>query len=126
MKENAASYRNPGRRIEAHRCRAGHVFLYGHGVCPTCGQLLSRMFIPAAAVLTAYTTVRVNPSGVPIRLGIARTRCGASTLCIVKGAIRGNGRDRVMLVKMNGRFHALGRGTRLIADPRRFPNPRGY
>lgn len=124
MNTKQTRFARPRRRIEAFHCRAGHLFLYRHGTCPTCGLPLSGMAISASAVLAAHTTVRVGPSGAPIRLGIARTRCGAATLCIIEGSIRGNGRERVMLVKVDNLFYALGTGNRLSAIRRRFPNPR--
>jgi hypothetical protein len=55
------------------------------------------------AVLTLVTTVRVNPSGAPFRLGVAVTRSGrARVLCRVAGDVRGNGRDRVVLEERDG------------------------
>jgi hypothetical protein len=69
--------------------------------------------IPSEATIISHTVVRVNPSGAPVRLGVARTTAGATTLCIVHGKLRGNGRDRVRLVSIDGRFHALARGSRL-------------
>ena len=103
----------PPRRIPAHRCSNGCLWLYEHLYCPNCRTKLERVDIVSAAVLVSHTTVRVNPTGKPIRLGVARTTAGATTLCIIRGAVRGNGRDRVVLVLRDGRFHALGRSARL-------------
>jgi hypothetical protein len=73
--------------------------------------------IPARARLVAHTTVRVNPTGVPYRLGVAVTDRGAATLCVIEGEIRGNGRDRVTLVERNGRFYARGARARVSRSP---------
>jgi hypothetical protein len=49
------------------------------------------------------TTVRVNPSGVPFRLGVAVARSGrARVLCRVADAVRGSGYDRVVLEERDG------------------------
>lgn len=103
----------PPRRIPAHRCPNGCLWLYEHLYCPNCRAKLERVNIASTALLVSHTTVRVNPAGVPIRLGVARTTAGAATLCIVHGAVRGNGRDRVVLVLRDGRYHALARMARL-------------
>ncbi len=55
------------------------------------------------ARLVLVTTVRVNPSGAPFRLGVAVERCGrARVLCVVEGAVRGLGYDRVVLEDRDG------------------------
>lgn len=107
------------RRIDALACRGhcGGVYLYDHGSCPRCGGVLSPVRIPAGAVLVSHTTVRVNPTGEPYRIGVAVTPAGASTLCVVEGAVRGTGHDRVRLVKRNGRFHALAARARVTRSP---------
>ena len=56
-----------------------------------------------AARLVLVTTVRVNPSGTPFRLGMAIERRGrARVLCVVEGAVRGLGYDRVLLEECDG------------------------
>jgi uncharacterized OB-fold protein len=102
-----------GRHIVAHRCANGCLWLYKHDDCPDCGLPLVATRIRSDATLISHTVVRVNPSGTPVRLGVARAAAGAMTLCIVHGEIRGNGRDRVRLVDIGGRFHALARGFRV-------------
>lgn len=55
------------------------------------------------ATLVLVTTVRVNPTGAPFRLGIAILRSGRSrVLCRVEGSVRGSGYDRVMIEEKNG------------------------
>lgn len=66
----------------------------------------------ATATLVACTTVRVTPTGVPQRLGVAVTLDGARTLCVVRGGVRGWGYDRVLLTREDGRFIARGRAAR--------------
>jgi hypothetical protein len=65
------------------------------------------------ARIISHTVVRVNPTGSPVHLGVARTHAGATTLCIIHGEMRGNGRDRVRLVLRGGRYHALATGARV-------------
>jgi uncharacterized OB-fold protein len=103
-------------RIEAFRCPAGHCFLNRYPRCPACGDRLTALTIASTARLLTHTIVRVNPTGRPIALGIARTDCGAATLCIIVGGVRGTGRERVQLFKRKDRFYALGRGSRINAD----------
>jgi hypothetical protein len=99
------------RRLDAWRCRLGHVSLHDDGRCATCGAPLSALHIQPDAFLELVTTVRVNPTGRPYRLGIAVTRCGrARTLCRVEGAVRGLGNDPVMLEPQ---------GEMIVARPRR-------
>jgi len=100
-------------QIIAWFCRNGHLWLYGHQNCPDCGAPLTETSIASDARLVSHTVVRVNPTGRPIHLGVAQTAPGAKTLCIIAGRIRGNGRDRVRLVKRHGRYHALAPGSRL-------------
>lgn len=99
--------------IIAHRCSRGCLWLHEHDDCPNCGGRLTGVRIPAQATIISNTVVRVNPSGFPIRLGVARAVGGATTLCIIEGKVRGHGRDRVHLVLRDGRYHALARGARL-------------
>jgi uncharacterized OB-fold protein len=95
------------RYVTGWRCADGHLWLYEHGECPECGGPLSAASIRSEARIVTHTVVRVNPTGVPIRLGVAVTHAGASTLCIIRGRLRGNGRDRARLVNRGGKFHAL-------------------
>jgi uncharacterized OB-fold protein len=95
------------RYITGWRCRDGHLWLYDHDECPECGGRLAEVSTRSEATIVTHTVVRVNPTGVPIRLGVAVTTTGASTLCIIRGRLRGNGRDRARLMVRGGRFHAL-------------------
>jgi uncharacterized OB-fold protein len=95
------------RFITAHRCPKGCLWLHEHEDCPDCGGRLKPVRINNEANVVSDTVVRVNPSGSPIHLGVARTTTGATTLCIIQGQIRGNGRDKVRLVVRDGRFHAI-------------------
>jgi uncharacterized OB-fold protein len=106
--------KNISARIAAYRCTGGHVFLHAHDRCPVCKGKLEPGFASASAVLIVHTTVYINPTGIPVTLGIARTRCKAQTLCIVKSKIRGNGRDRVVLFKLDNRYYAVKRAGRAV------------
>ncbi|MEJ2719957.1 MAG: hypothetical protein P8181_02285, partial [bacterium] len=81
----------------------GHAFLYAHSECPVCGRVTSQMESSPLARLLALTTVRVTPTGVPFRLGLAETNEGAKTLCIVDGNVDG---DDVTLYVEEGLYHA--------------------
>ena len=94
----------------------GCLWLYEHDACPDCGGRLAPVRIPSDATVITDTIVRVNPSGRPIHLGVARTASGAATLCVIHGRLRGNGRDRVRLLTVGGRYHALAPGFRLDRD----------
>jgi hypothetical protein len=86
------------RRLQAWCCANGHMTLQHDAACVACGALLHELRIVPDAVLELVTTVRVNPTGEPYRLGIATTRSGrARTICRVEGAVRGLGHDRVVL-----------------------------
>jgi uncharacterized OB-fold protein len=99
------------RRIEARRCRLGHVSLQSDPACLRCGEPMQPVRIRASAVLELVTVVRVNPSGQPYQLGVAVTRAGrARTLCRVEGKVRGAGNDAVVLER---------RDDLIIARPRR-------
>ncbi|HET6350378.1 MAG TPA: hypothetical protein VFH88_14980, partial [Candidatus Krumholzibacteria bacterium] len=75
------------------------------------GEPTRTVRIRADAVLELATTVHVNPTGRPFRLGVAVTRSGhARTLCHVEGAMRGLGNDSVVLER---------RGDILVARRRR-------
>ena len=64
---------NRNLRITAWRCDNGHLWLYGHGECPDCGCPLSDTLIGSDARIVTHTVVRVNPTGRPIHLGVAKT-----------------------------------------------------
>lgn len=84
--------------IDAWRCERGHVHLHESAACAECGGAVRCARISSRARLIAVTTVRVNPTGNPFRLGMAVTRDGrARTLCIVEGDVRGSGCDAVRL-----------------------------
>jgi uncharacterized OB-fold protein len=104
-------------RIPAFRCTRGHLFVVQHASCPSCGLPLVATSIQARGTLLLHTTVRVTPSGEPLELGVVRTPAGATTLCRIRGRIRGNGRDAVELVVEEGRFVALGKGGRKANKP---------
>jgi len=71
---------------------------------------------PRDARLVLVTTVRINPTGAPFRLGVAVMRSGrARVLCVVEGAVRGLGYDRVVLEE---------RGGVTVARPARRRRPR--
>ena len=55
-------------------------------------------------------------TGEPFRLGVAVTREGARTLCVVEGQVRGSGYDRVVLVREGVRYMALGAGVRVSGN----------
>lgn len=106
------------RWIEARRCiGCGALYIHDHEKCPACRAPLCSVRIGAGAVLVSHTTVRVNPTGRPYRIGVAVAAAGASTLCVVEGAVRGNGRDRVRLVYRDGRYHALAARARVTRSP---------
>ena len=105
-----------GRTLAGWRCTRGHVFLHVHAECPECTATLAPTRVGAAAKLVACTTVRVTPSGEPFRLGVAVTREGARTLCVVEGRVRGGGYDRIVLVRAGERYLALGAGFRLSGN----------
>jgi uncharacterized OB-fold protein len=104
------------RFITASRCRLGCLWLHEHDDCPDCGGRLTPVRIPCEATLISDTVVRVNPSGSPIHLAVAKTSTGASTLCVVDGPVRGNGRDKVRLVFRDGKYHAVNRSRRRRAN----------
>lgn len=114
-----------GRSIPAWRCARGHLSLYHNESCASCGQPARALRIPAFARLVTCTTVRVNPGGEPFRLGVARTRNGAATLCIVEGAVRNNGMELVRLEKRGDHFVALGAGSRVTGRSRHRSATRG-
>jgi uncharacterized OB-fold protein len=101
-----------GRTLDGWRCARGHAFLHAHTTCPECEAPLLPTRVGATARLLACTTVRITPSGEPFRLGVAVTREGARTLCVVEGKVRGSGYDRVVLVQAGRRYLALGAGIR--------------
>lgn len=66
-----------------------------------------------AATLVLVTTVRVNPSGAPFRLGLAILYRGRTRiLCRVEGKVRGSGYDRVTIEERNGVMVARSARTR--------------
>lgn len=104
------------RFITAHRCPQGCLWLYEHEDCPGCGGRLAPVRISCEAIVVSDTVVRVNPAGTPIHLGVARTSTGATTLCVIDGPIRGNGRDRVYLEVHDGKYHAVTRNRHRRAN----------
>lgn len=98
--------------IEIYACRCGEAFFAARRVCERCGGTLARVRVPPVGTLLSHTIVRVNPTGEPLSLGLVRLVSGASTLCEIRGRVRGNGHDRVVLIPEDGRFVALGAGWR--------------
>lgn len=89
--------------IAGVRCARGHVHAQAGAGCPECDAPTRPTRLAGAATLVLVTTVRINPSGAPFRLGVAVTRSGhARVLCRVEGAVRGLGRDRVQLEERDG------------------------
>ena len=100
------------KEIPAFRCKNGHFFLHAHNACLTCGEPLRATQVSAEGHILTHTTVLVNPAGEPHMLGIAKAKCGAKTLCIIRGSIRGTGRDRARLAKIGDCFYAIGKCAR--------------
>jgi uncharacterized OB-fold protein len=89
--------------VAAVRCERGHVHAQAGERCPECGGRTRATRLAGRATLVLVTTVRINPSGAPFRLGVAVTRSGrARVLCRVAGAVRGTGRDPVVLEETEG------------------------
>lgn len=92
--------------ITIHRCAGGHEFFHAYDHCPDCGAPLDRADIDDTAELVVETTVRVNPGGLPFRLGVARVFSGARTLCIIEeDAPTGSGAT-VRLRRVDGVYRA--------------------
>ena len=70
-------------QLHVFACPNGHAFFIERPECPTCGGPLAGTREPANARLLTHTTVRVNPTGRPFILGLAETRSGARTLCVL-------------------------------------------
>ena len=111
------------RPLNAWRCHCGAAYLFEHPACPSCGGRLQPTRIADAARLLTHTTVRVNPTGSPYRIGVAATSCGATTLCVIDGDIRGTGYERVRLELRDGRYHAVAANARTRPGSR--PSTRG-
>jgi uncharacterized OB-fold protein len=92
--------------VVVHRCRNAHEFFHAYDSCPSCGGSLEAVRSGARAVLLTATTVRVNPSGEPFRLGLVRLESGAGTLCIV-GDERLRPGDHVTLSRQDSVYHAV-------------------
>jgi len=114
-----------GERIDALACACGALVLHARPECPACEGRLFPARVAARATLVASTVVRVNPTGTPYRLGVARVAGGARTLCVVEGAVRGNGRDRVRLERRDGRVYARAARARVSACNPAPPATRG-
>ncbi|HKW13750.1 MAG TPA: hypothetical protein VJS69_04605 [Candidatus Krumholzibacteria bacterium] len=98
------------RSLKAWNCTNGHLTLQHDPVCATCGASVRELNIAPEATLELVTTVHVNPTGQPYRLGIAVTRAGrARTICRVEGAVRALGHDRVLLERRGDMIVAHGR-----------------
>ena len=98
------------RRLQAWKCANGHLTLQRDPVCATCGASVCELYIAPEATLELVTTVRVNPTGEPYRLGIAITRAGhARTICRVEGSVRALGHDPVVLERRGDMIVAHGR-----------------
>jgi uncharacterized OB-fold protein len=89
------------------RCAGGHVCFYPHERCPECDLDLAELRQPAAAWIVSQTTVRVNPTGLAFRLGIARVACGAKTLCLIEDGVPPQDNVPVTLENRDGLYHAV-------------------
>ena len=94
-------------QIEVKVCGNGHAFVVADEVCEKCGAALQTTSDSARATVVARTVVRVNPSGNPFVLALARTTLGAQTLCIVDDDEVG---DEVELYQSEGRYRVRARG----------------
>jgi len=95
--------------IPGVRCARGHVHAQAGTHCPECDAPTRSARLAGDAILVLVTTVRINPSGAPFRLGVAVTRGGrARVLCLIEGNVRGLGRDRVQLEERDGVVVARG------------------
>jgi uncharacterized OB-fold protein len=92
------------RSLIVYQCATGHAFFYHHDICPTCGNTLRETQTSPDAWLVSSTTIRVNPTGNPLCLGLARVENGAKTLCIIEDQI-GDQTPVVIYVK-DGLYHA--------------------
>jgi len=98
-----------GQDLTVFVCAGGHAFFVSReGGCPRCGGPLTQSTEPAVARLVVTTTVRVTPSGRPFVLGLAQTRSGARTLCLVDEASAG---DAVQLALDGDCFRARRAGS---------------
>ena len=89
--------------IAGVRCTRGHVHAQAANRCPECDAPTRPARLAGAATLVLVTTVRINPTGAPFRLGVAVTRSGrARVLCRVEGRLREQGHDRVQLEERDG------------------------
>ena len=94
------------RQIAVRRCANGHAFLHAHECCTVCGEPLAITQEPATAVLVAQTIVRVNPTGDPYRLGIAKTPSGAKTLCRIDDDVPSTDGAAIGLERRGDLYHA--------------------
>jgi len=74
-----------------------------------CGAKIESFGAPPQGALVSHTTVWVNPTGTPFKLGLARVECGAQTLCIVDGEIGSDPDEAIVLVAKGGVYHAIAR-----------------
>jgi len=92
--------------ISVLECPTGHAYVYAHERCPACEQKLTAVSRAARCVLISHTTVRVNPEGAPVSLGVARLEGGAKTLCILEGEAPDGLDEPVRLYRKDGLFYA--------------------
>jgi uncharacterized OB-fold protein len=98
--------------VTIHRCSNGHEFFYQYERCPLCDETLQATEVDGTAELVGNTTVRVNPSGEPFRLGIGRLPSGARTLCIVTDGPSVKAGSQVTLRLVEGVYHAIAEPAR--------------
>jgi len=109
------------RFVSIRSCACGARFAHRDDACPQCGRQLCPARVRSVGRLLCETTVRVNPTGHPFRLGLVRLAKGVTALCIVSGLTRGSGYDRVRIVTKDGVFHAIGAAARVNGGSRRPP-----
>jgi uncharacterized OB-fold protein len=92
-----------------YRCPSGHAYFVKHARCPECDLELAESRQPPAAVIVSQTTVRVNPTGAPFRLGVAEVQSGAKTLCVIRETVPEGDLVSVTLERRGDLYHALER-----------------
>jgi uncharacterized OB-fold protein len=99
----------PNADLVLYGCHSGHVYFVRHALCPKCQLELVENHQPAAAVIVSQTTVRVNPTGTPFRLGVAEVGSGAKTLCVIEESVPHGDGVPVTLARRGDLYHALTR-----------------
>jgi len=97
----------PSADLVLYACPSGHAYFVRHAQCPECRLELAENRQPATAVIVSQTTVRVNPTGTPFRLGIAEAGSGAKTLCVIEEDVPHGDGVPVTLVRRGDLYYAL-------------------